>query len=92
MEYPPPLPRARLKELEACAPDDALLREALWEIARLRRLVLRFNHMHQMFANASLPDGAATAYQAVGIELAAEPAVHEQAGFYGRNIPPRGAR
>lgn len=87
MEYRPPLSRARLKEMEACAPDDALLREALWEIARLRRLMLRFNHMHQMLAHAPLAGGAASAYQAVGIELAAEPAVHEQAGFYGRKIP-----
>lgn len=71
MKYPPPLPRTRLKELEACAPDDALLRESLWEVARLRRLVLRFNHLHQMLANVPLPEGAASAYRAVGIELAA---------------------
>ena len=87
MEYRPPLSRARLKEIEACAVDDILLRESLWEIARLRRLVLRFNHTHQMLANVPLPDGTAIAYKAVGMELAAEPAVHEQAEFYGRKIP-----
>ncbi len=75
MPFKPPLTREKLQEIDARNPGNADVRALLWEIKRLRALVLRFDQVQKSITPGS---GAEMIVGILREELKGEPCIEEQ--------------
>ena len=75
MPYRPPLTRAQLQELQDRNSESADVRALLWEVKRLRGIVLRADQLQRQMG--SLGGGAGAILDGLRAELQGEPCIAE---------------
>jgi hypothetical protein len=75
MRFKQPLTKAQLQEIQDRNPDSSDVRALLWEVARLRSIVLYADQLQRMLT--TLPGQQGAILDALREKLKDEPCVHE---------------
>jgi hypothetical protein len=75
MRFKQPLTKAQLQEIQGRSPESPDVRALLWEVARLRSVVLYADQLQRMLTNLPGPQG--TILETLRAKLVDEPCVKE---------------